>query len=140
MLESVKIISGILDEEIEKLDGQSQNIYLGGFSQGCSLALSTFLTYPTHQLGGVLGLSGMLALDVKDWEKEIDLELKRKSKIFLYHGSADPMISCDGSVMTYGLLDKHNIKYSLTIEEGLEHSLSMKEIEKISGFFRGNMV
>ena len=128
MLESTKSISQIVDQEVEALGGRSENIYLGGFSQGCSVSLATFLTYPSKQLGGVLGLSGMLALNIKDWEKEIDLELKRKSKLWLYHGSADPMIPCPAATMSYGLLDKHGLKYKLTVEDGLEHSLSMPEI------------
>ena len=74
----------------------------------------------------------MMALKFNDWEKEIDLELKRKSKLWFYHGRADPMIPCTSATMSYGLLDKHDLKYSLTIEEGLEHSLSVKEIELIS--------
>ena len=90
-MESVDLVTKLVEKEIEKLDGKSENVFIGGFSQGCSLSLATFLTLKNHQLGGVVGLSGMLALKVKDWN-EIDLDLKRKTPIFLYHGESDPMI------------------------------------------------
>ena len=92
LLESVKLVTSLVEHEIERLDGRAENVYLGGFSQGCSLSLATFLLLKEHQLGGVIGLSGMLALKIKDWEKEIDLPLKRKTPIFLYHGESDGMI------------------------------------------------
>ena len=49
------------------------------------------------------------------------------------------MISHEHAVMTYGLLDKHGLKYSLTSEKGLEHSLSMDEIVKIREFTSEHM-
>ena len=52
---------------LRMLDGKSENVFIGGFSQGCSLSLATFLMLQKYQLGGVLGLSGMLALNIKDW-------------------------------------------------------------------------
>ena len=139
-MESVGVITKIVDEEIERLEGYSQNVWLGGFSQGCTLSLATFLLYPERQLGGALGLSGALALKLDDWNKDIDLELKKKSEVFLYHGRSDPMIPCDAAVLSYGLLDKYHIKYSLTVEEGLEHAISMPEIDKISKFFTKQMI
>ena len=140
LMESVGLITKIVDEEIERLDGKSSSVWLGGFSQGCTLSLATFLLYPEKQLGGALGLSGILALKLKDWNKEVDLELKKKSQIFLYHGRQDPMIPCDSALLSYGLLDCCDIKYSLTVEERLEHSISMREIQKISKFFHKHMI
>jgi predicted esterase len=81
----------------------------------------------------------MLALNIKDWQKQVDLELKKKTPIFLYHGTDDPMIQHEHAKMTYGLLDKHGLNYKLTSEKGLEHSLSMDEIVKVREFLAEHM-
>jgi predicted esterase len=81
----------------------------------------------------------MMALNIKDWEASIDLELKRKTPIFLYHGTEDPMILHSHALMSYGLLDQHKLNYSLTSEKGLEHSLSMDEVVKVREFLAEQM-
>ena len=45
MLKSVEIVTELIDIEIEKLGGKSENVYIGGFSQGCALSLATFLLH-----------------------------------------------------------------------------------------------
>ena len=48
-----------LDEELEILKGDSSKLFIGGFSQGCAMALHNGLTYK-EKLGGIIGLSGYL--------------------------------------------------------------------------------
>ena len=139
LMESVEIVTDLVEKEIERHDGKAENVYLGGFSQGCSLSLATFLMLKDHQLGGVVGLSGMLAMKIKDWEKEIDLELKRKTPIFIYHGESDPMIQWKHAQKTYTLLEKHGLDHQIQTEKGLEHSISLREIEELRGFFGKTM-
>lgn len=87
--ESTAIVTKLIDEEAAAL-GSSENVFVGGFSQGCAVSLASFLTYKAA-LGGVVGLSGMHALDL-DWAKEVDVPLKKQTKVFLYHGKSDPLI------------------------------------------------
>ena len=82
----------------------------------------------------------MLALEIKDWDKEMDLSLKRKTPVFLYHGESDPMIGCHDAAMSYELMKKHKMNYEFHTERGLTHSLSMKEIGMISAFMHKLMV
>ena len=88
--ESVDIINDIIEEEVEILNGDHEKVYIGGFSQGCAISLATFLLYP-KRLGGCVGLSGAHMLEC-DYDKEVDLPLKRQTKMFLYHGEDDPVI------------------------------------------------
>ena len=55
------------------------------------MSIATFLLYSKGKLGGIVGLSGGQST-VIDYATEVDLELKRWTKMFLYHGEADPMI------------------------------------------------
>ena len=59
---------------------------------------------------------------------QIDLELKRKTKIFLYHGTDDRVLPVSLSEKTYEEFGEKKLDYSFEKEEGLEHSLSMAEI------------
>lgn len=134
MMDSIHLVTDLVDKEIneiEKNGGNSKNIMIGGFSQGCALSLATFLMHK-QQLGAVLGLSGMLALQRN--EEDFDLDLKRKTPVFLYHGQNDPIINIKTAQLSYSKLDQYGIDYNLTVENGLEHSISIDEIKKISEF------
>ena len=135
MMKSVELVTKLVDQEVERLDGKSEKVFIGGFSQGCALSLATFLMYP-KRLGGVLGLSGMLALDVA--EETLDLECKKNTPIFLYHGEDDQMIDVNSAKLSYSMLDKYGVKYSLKTEKDLGHSISEKEIGLIGKFMEDN--
>ena len=136
MQKSVEIVNGLLNDEIKMLKGDSEKVFLGGFSQGCCLSLAAFMQY-NKKLGGIVGLSGMMGLKL-DWNT-VDLELKRKTPIFLYHGEIDPMIGCHDATMSYQPFKTHNLDYTFTTEKYLEHSLSMEEIIKTKEFFSKHM-
>lgn len=64
---------GIIDKIISAEGLKSEQIFVGGFSQGCAMALATFLHHKGC-LGGVVGLSGALMSEI-DW-KTIDVASK----------------------------------------------------------------
>ena len=58
----------------------------------------------------------------------------------LYHGEADPMIPEFVSTFSYQILKERGLDhYTHTVEPGLEHSLSIKEIKKLHSFFTNLM-
>ena len=73
-----------------------------------------------------------------DWNK-VDLELKKKTPLFLYHGENDQVISPKLAKYTYKELFDRELNMSFETESGLEHSLSIKEIEKVREFFNKHM-
>jgi predicted esterase len=48
----------LIERETKLLNGKTENIFIGGFSQGCMLSLATFLKMEKNALGGVLCYSG----------------------------------------------------------------------------------
>jgi len=52
----VDIVSKIIDKEAATL-GNSNKVFVGGFSQGCAVSLATLISYP-KPLGGIVGMSG----------------------------------------------------------------------------------
>ena len=43
LLESVKTVSDVIDEEVKELNGDVSKVWVGGFSQGCALTIATIL-------------------------------------------------------------------------------------------------
>jgi len=97
--DSVSIVTKLLDAEVETLGGDHSKVFIGGFSQGCAISLATFLRYDKGALGGVIGLSGAHCATT-DWDN-IDLDLKKKTEMFLYHGEHDNMIPCNLAIKSY---------------------------------------
>ena len=59
--------------------------------------------------------------------------------MFLYHGEADPMISAEFAVKSYEIFKENKLDFSFEKEPGLEHSLSLTEIGKLSKYFHSLM-
>ena len=101
----------LIKREVELLDGKHDRVYVGGFSQGCAISLATFLLYPSGRLGGCVGLSGSHCANI-DYETEVDLPLKRQTKMFLYHGEDDPVIPADLAAMSYEEFREHDLDFT----------------------------
>ena len=123
----------MIDEEVRVLGGQSEQVFVGGFSQGGTAAMATFLLYSGGRLGGCAVHSGA-NLAIIDYEKEVDLELKRQSEICMYHGEADPTVTLELSKRTFAIFDEHQLNYTLTTEPDLKHNLSKKGVTHLSKF------
>jgi predicted esterase len=63
----------LIETEIKILK-DPKKVFIGGYSQGASIALATFLQYP-EALGGLACYSGLMCANI-DWSK-VDLDLKK---------------------------------------------------------------
>lgn len=88
--EASVLVKQMIDKEIESTGISSENIILGGFSQGGALALYTALT-SDKKLGGVIALSTWLPLRSEFPEKLS--EVNKSIKIFQAHGHIDPVVA-----------------------------------------------
>ena len=109
-MNSANLLLGLVEEEKQKLaDKDTGRIYIGGFSQGCMVSLAAYLMHQGPQpLGGIVGLSGMQALDMSKLEKPKDAEalenMRRATPMFLYHGKSDDVLPFQASQKTYEFL------------------------------------
>ena len=112
------MITDLLKEEIAEL-GDSRKVFLGGYSQGASIALSTFLQYADGPLGGLACYSGLMCANL-DWTK-VDINLKKETPMFFYHGERDAMWPLDLAQRSYDVLLKENgiTHMKMVVEEGL---------------------
>jgi dienelactone hydrolase len=82
----------LIDQEIEN-GVDVKRIVIGGFSQGCAVALTTGLgSRYAGRIGGVVGLSGYLPDEkvIRNAMKSIDG--RGKIKLFLAHGTRDMLV------------------------------------------------
>jgi phospholipase/carboxylesterase len=82
----------------ELLDGlrvknfPSEQITVGGFSQGCLMAVDVGLRYP-HKLAGIVGISGWV-FEIENLLKEIP-PVSRQQRLLMTHGEFDQLIPFD---------------------------------------------
>jgi phospholipase/carboxylesterase len=67
----------------------AEQITLGGFSQGCLMAVEAGLRYP-HRLAGIVGISGWVC-EPEKLVKELP-PVARQQRMLMTHGTIDPML------------------------------------------------
>ncbi len=100
--------------------------------------MATWLLYGMGELGGCVVHSGA-NLAMIDYEKEVDLDVKRKTHLCLYHGEDDPTVTLELSKRTFAIFDEMKLDYSLTVEPELKHRLSQQGVEHIKKYFAERM-
>ena len=86
---SVALIGNLVQKETSN-GLSSQDILLGGFSQGAVIALMTGLLYP-QKLGGIIALSGYLPIQAEMLFTKVS-DANRTIPIFIAHGANDNVV------------------------------------------------
>lgn len=78
-----------LMEDLRRRGFATEQTTLGGFSQGCLMALEVGLRYP-HRLAGVVGISGYL-FEPEELVNELS-PVARQQRFLITHGTLDPLL------------------------------------------------
>ncbi|KAG0352709.1 hypothetical protein BG005_007900 [Podila minutissima] len=133
MLRSRQQIMKIIREEIEEHGVPANRIVLGGFSQGCVLALLTGLT-AEYNFAGLVALSGYMPMHTKIMD--MVSEASKKTPIFWGHGDADQMVRYEYGRQSVELLEKHKYNVEFKTYHNMGHSASNEELRDMLEFFR----
>lgn len=110
----------------------ASRIVVGGFSQGCAMALMTGLRHG-ERLAGVLGMSGYLPLAAK-LEAERS-EANRDVPLFMAHGTQDPVVPIARGRQSKGALE--GLGYAVEWHEyAMPHSVCAEEVVDVERFLR----
>ena len=126
--ESREQIHKILDEEISLLEGNSQRVFILGYSQGCCTTLDSALTYP-KLLGGVIGFKGHIPSFTEETKNY-------KQKIWVTHGENDDAIGYDVAKDSYMKYKKKGFDVKFLSQKNPKHDLNdgineqMRSLEK----------
>ncbi|KAH6689512.1 Phospholipase/Carboxylesterase-domain-containing protein [Plectosphaerella plurivora] len=134
----VRVSAAYLNELIQaEVDSgtPSERIVLAGFSQGGAMALYTGLTSGLR-LGGVVGLSCWLVLSNRFTEevKEEARQVNKATKVFMGHGSRDPVVRTELGVMSAEGLRGLGYDVTLQIYPGMAHSACLEELDDVENF------
>ena len=105
----------------------AHRIVLGGFSQGCAMALLTGLRYP-ERLAGVVGMSGYLPLarQLADERSAANADVP----IFLAHGTQDEMVALPRATASRDALQA--LGYAVEWHDyPMGHSVCMEEVQDL---------
>ncbi|KAF9429986.1 hypothetical protein BGZ76_001004 [Entomortierella beljakovae] len=132
-LRSKDQISQLIRDEIEVNQIPAKRIVLGGFSQGCALALLTGLTIE-HSLAGIVALSGYLPMHEKIMTMVSDAN--RKTPIFWGHGTFDAVVKFDYGEQSVEFLRENKYDVDLHPYPRMGHSACPEEIRDMLEFFQ----
>lgn len=125
---SADAVALLIEQELEK-GIPSENILIGGFSQGGAVAYELALSYP-QKLGGLFVLSTYFAT-----ADSIQLaEANRNIPVFVGHGSYDPVVPESLGRAATGTLEKLGFKPEYR-SYPMEHSLCLEEVRDLDRFF-----
>jgi len=120
-------IKNVITEEAKALNGNFGKVFVGGFSQGCCMALSAALSLKEN-VGGVVGLSGLLFPFV-----ELNAEEKKRIPILLAHGKWDGVIPFQIAEESYQRL--RDAKFSMKFHSfDDEHTIDYTTMEEFKNF------
>jgi phospholipase/carboxylesterase len=108
----------------------TENVIVGGFSQGACLA-TEFVARTPRRYGGVVALSGGLigeAIDTDDYEGDLE-----GTPAFLGCSDVDPHIPVERVHVTADVLEQLDADVEKRIYEGIGHSVNNDEVEYVSG-------
>jgi len=108
----------------------TENVIVGGFSQGACLA-TEFVARTPRRYGGVVALSGGLigeAIDADDYEGDLE-----GTPAFLGCSDVDPHIPVERVHVTADVLEQLDADVEKRIYEGMGHSVNDDEVEYVSG-------
>jgi phospholipase/carboxylesterase len=88
VIRSRKLLFDLLDAQVAK-GFATEQIVLGGFSQGCLMAIEVGLRYP-HLFAGIVGISGYVCAPEKLIKELSPVALQQR--LLITHGLQDPMI------------------------------------------------
>ncbi|KAF9583182.1 hypothetical protein BGW38_010078 [Lunasporangiospora selenospora] len=129
-------VMDIIHNEIEEHGIPSTRIIIGGFSQGCVLALLVGLT-AEDRMAGIVALSGYIPLHEKIMT--IVKDANRDTPIFWGHGDADPVVPYKYGELSVELLKKNNYNVKFYTYARMGHSASMQELRDLLEFLKGTV-
>lgn len=114
-------------EEIKRKGISSENIYIGGFSQGACLA-AEFITRNADHFGGAMLFTGGLIGDQLN-EDNYTGDFKGTS-VFMGTGNPDAHVPVERVWESQKIMEAMGARVSVQVYDGRPHTISQDEIEK----------
>ena len=111
-------LNKLIDEVKEKNNLKSKEIIIGGFSQGCMIALQTGIKRK-DSINSIIGYSGRI-INTGHLSKNIN----SRPNIILMHGEIDQIVSIDSFLEAKDFFGKNNYEIESKIFKNCEHRIT----------------
>ncbi len=128
--EAVEALQAFLNAEMERHGVGMERVVLGGFSQGCMMALHLGVRQPIAP-AGILGFSGRLLEPGR-----LPGEIQCRPPVMLTHGEEDPMIPVGYLYEAAGALAEVQVSVRWHVSPGVGHGIDPGAMEVARGALR----
>ena len=132
-LEAEKVIKIFIEEVKNKYNLTNGNIVLCGFSQGCMMSINTGLTLE-EEFNCIIGFSGKI-IDTNNLQKRI----KNKSKILLFHGSDDEIVSSNYLLEAKDFSERNKVSIETKLINNCGHHIPIEASSLALNFIKKNL-
>ncbi|HSQ97953.1 MAG TPA: hypothetical protein VLL98_04505 [Rickettsiales bacterium] len=126
-----KLLEGFINEQLKRFKLTSNNLIIGGFSQGAMISLYTGLRIKPAPIA-ILSFSGMLPDTVESLEREI----KSKPKVFLCHGTGDTMVPYNSLEKAESVLREFDIECESHSVRAMDHMINNECLDYARDFIK----
>ena len=110
-------LNKLIDEVKDKNDLKANQIIIGGFSQGCMIALQTGIKRK-DKINSIIGYSGKI-INTDHLSKNIN----SKPNIILMHGDSDQVVTIDAFLEAKDFFKKNDYTIKTKIFDNCEHRI-----------------
>jgi len=135
LLKSVNLVHRLITEEVDA-GIPSERIIVGGFSQGCAVAILAGYTCE-RKLAGVAALSGWLPLLSKFVAMRTDINAK--TPLFQAHGMRDGVVRFEYGKKSSDALKKLGMDVEFHQYETMAHEANPKEIKQLGEWIKDRL-
>ncbi len=123
--QAAPVLDSFLDKELARRNLPASALALVGFSQGTMMALHVGLRRASP-LAGIVGYSGMLALDEKATPESLTSEIRSRPPVLLVHGDQDELIPVQALFHASQTLAALDIPCEFHISHGIGHGIDQE--------------
>jgi phospholipase/carboxylesterase len=125
-------LNALIAAVIRKYNADTNNIFLGGFSQGAITSLRVGLTTP-YLFKGLICLSGRFANEIN--MQQCPSYLKMRTHIFVSHGTADAVIPISDGRKIVNTLTQNGFTVSGK-EYAMQHQISLEVLNDLNNWLK----
>ncbi len=132
--QSLEMLLGFIDELVAQHDLDAERVFIGGFSQGSMIGITSVFNAPEKFAGAVL-MSGRAADEMIVKE---NTEKLKDFPVFVTHGVYDPVIPIDNGRESKEVLSLLSV--DLTYKEyEMAHEISQASLQDVSHWLSGQL-
>jgi phospholipase/carboxylesterase len=123
------LISHLVKEQLERFNLSTNNLILGGFSQGAMMTMFNGLR-STDKYMALLCFSGMMP----DTFETISKEIGSKPDVCLIHGNMDNVVPYDSMSKAEEMLRELDVPFKSYTIDGMMHEINYEALDKVKEF------